>query len=115
MSDRVFLTYGLEYTIAPLLACPFLYTYEYYGPAGALLGGALLTAMSAALALLRGESLRRAAVANKVKIDRMDPVYPTLVGILLCSFTLLQIILSVSHWSYYRDPKVVNMLGQGFF
>ncbi|KAJ9467576.1 hypothetical protein DIPPA_04084 [Diplonema papillatum] len=106
-----FLTYGLEYTILPLLTCPALYISQYYGMAGALFVGAVVTALNAGLALWRGETLRRQAIKGTVLLDRMDPVYPTFIGVGMMTFTVLQIILSVSHWSYFRDPRMLSMLG----
>ena len=100
-------TYGLEYAAIPLVACPILYIWEYYGLAGSLLAGSFLTLIFGGLALLRGEFLRRTAMEGKAVVDRLDPVYPTFVGLTLLSFCALQVILSVSHWSYYRDGNPV--------
>eukprot|EP01063_Lacrimia_lanifica_P024698 TRINITY_DN32561_c0_g1_i1.p2 TRINITY_DN32561_c0_g1~~TRINITY_DN32561_c0_g1_i1.p2 ORF type:complete len:114 (+),score=32.04 TRINITY_DN32561_c0_g1_i1:39-380(+) len=106
-------TCGVEYAVLPALVCPYLYISEYYGLAGSLLAGALVTALCAFLALWRGEMLRRQAVSRAVLLDRLDPVYPSFVGVFLCSLTGLQVTLGVTHWSYFRDGHPFAAFGQG--
>jgi hypothetical protein len=93
--------YGFEYAILPAVGLPFLYYAGDFTLPAALFNNFILTAVCAATAMWRSRQIR--AAVGRSYTDRLDPVWPALVGAFLAFLAMLQLILSVAHLSYYRN------------
>ena len=98
--------YGLEFAILPCVSLPYLTMWTDFTPPAVLIQNAVVTAVCAAAAWYRSKQI--AAEMGRRYRDRLDPVWPYLVALLLAFAAALQIILGVAHLSYYRKAHLVS-------
>eukprot|EP00672_Neobodo_designis_P024597 CAMPEP_0174834842 /NCGR_PEP_ID=MMETSP1114-20130205/5079_1 /TAXON_ID=312471 /ORGANISM="Neobodo designis, Strain CCAP 1951/1" /LENGTH=109 /DNA_ID=CAMNT_0016068771 /DNA_START=75 /DNA_END=404 /DNA_ORIENTATION=- len=98
--------YGLEFGILPAVALPYLWVATDFTVPAVLINNAVITAVCAGAAWYRSKQI--AAEMGRRYRDRLDPMWPYLVAILLGFLAALQIILGVAHLSYYRKGHLVS-------
>eukprot|EP00760_Papus_ankaliazontas_P033642 PhM_4_TR6533/c0_g1_i1/m.36216 len=91
-----------EFLLIPIIAFPYLSLWWEFGAAGAFFGGGIMTTCGAIAAFWRSRYLATHARPSRRNDMNLEPVWPALFGVILTFVGALQIILSVSHLSYYR-------------
>jgi hypothetical protein len=102
-------TFGLEYTILPLISIVYFRVVEHYTWPGALGNNVIVTLVCAAGAHWRSKQLAKhyATRTRKPNANCLEPMWPALVFLLLLFMAALQLILCISHVSYYRKGPLL--------
>lgn len=100
------ITYGLEYSILPLCGIFFFATMTGFSWPGVLLNNAVLTFISAMGAHWRSKQLAK-LYYKRDSYDRLEPMWPALLFLMLVYLTALQLIAAVAHVSYNRNGPLV--------
>ena len=113
-------TFGLEYAILPFIALPYFYFVASFSIPGALFNNCVLTVLCGLGAWWRSRSLSlwirskggqaSSGIFGKGVMDPLLPVWPALVALVLWFLAALQLILCITHISYYRDGQLVHDL-----
>jgi hypothetical protein len=98
--------YGLEYAILPACSLPYLMYFTDFTMPAVLLNNAVVTAVTAGAAYYRSRQM--SAQYGKRYRDRLEPMWPFLVALLLAFLAGLQVILAMSHLSYYRKGHLIS-------
>jgi hypothetical protein len=102
-------TFGLEYTILPCISLFYFRAIESYSWPGALGNNAIVTLVCAAAAHWRSKQLAKfyGSRSRKPNVNCIEPMWPALVFLLLLFLAALQLILCVTHVSYYRKGQLL--------
>jgi len=97
--------YGLEFAILPVVSLPTIYWWGDFTFPVVMVNNSIITAVCALAAGWRSRQI--AAAMGRGHRDRLAPMWPALVGLLLAFFAALQVIFCVAHLSYFRDGPLV--------
>lgn len=101
-------TYATEFLILPALGMPYFYSVGEFTLPGALFNNAILTAVCGVGALWKSKGI--AKQIGRRNHHRLEPVWPAFMGLILIFLAALQLVLSITHVSYYRKgPLVTDM------
>ena len=100
--------FGAEFAILPFVSFPYLYLVGDFSMPAVLFNNAIVTALCGAVALWRSSAIAKAIGPRHH--NRLEPVWPAFAGVLLLFVAALQLILSVTHLSYYREGPLVSGL-----
>eukprot|EP00744_Colponema_vietnamica_P024484 GILI01035718.1.p1 GENE.GILI01035718.1~~GILI01035718.1.p1 ORF type:complete len:109 (-),score=8.60 GILI01035718.1:55-381(-) len=94
-------TYGFEFAILPLIGFPYFFLFEGFSLPASLANNAVLTAVCAIGAYYVSRRLAK-SIGAKNQIDRLAPAWPAFMSLWLAYIAGLQLIMCVTHLSYYR-------------
>lgn len=102
-------TFGLEYTVLPFLSLFYFRAIENYTWPGALGNNVVVTLVCAAGAYWRSKQLAKyyGSRTRTPNVNSLEPMWPALVFLVLLFVAALQLILCISHVSYYRKGPLL--------
>jgi hypothetical protein len=100
--------YGLEYFILPLVSLTYLSLSTDFTWVGILFNNAIITVLMGVVAYMRSQQIAK-LVPRKDRLDRLDSMWPAFAALVLIFLGFLQLVLSVTHLSYYRNGPLVDL------
>lgn len=100
--------YGGEYCILPVVSLAYLYFVGNFSVPATLINNTFITAANGGAALWRSRVLARQVPPGRQRRDRLEPLWPGLMGLLLLFLAALQLILAVTHISWYRNGPLIS-------
>ena len=100
-------TYALEYTVLPLIGLPYFLIAQEFSLPAALANNGILTAACGGAAYYYS-CLVAKRIGKRHYKGRLEPVWPGFMSLVLAYLAILQIIIAITHISYYRDGPLVH-------
>lgn len=100
--------YGLEYFILPLVSLSYLSLSTDFTWVGILFNNAIITVLMGVVAYMRSQQIAK-LVPRRDRLDRLDSMWPAFAALVLIFLGFLQLVLSVTHLSYYRSGPLVDL------
>lgn len=104
-------TFGVEYAVLPPIGLWYFRAVSDFSWPAALANNMLLTLVCAGGAYWRSKQLHKGSVGKrrvrKDDYNNLEPMWPALVFLVLLLLAAVQLILAVTHVSYYRNGPLV--------